>query len=1120
MYKTFIEQLCCGTFPLGSGLRQAAIRSLIMRFKIICILLLAAVVHVAARSTAQPMVSISKENISLEQFFEEIRTQTGYNILYSAKKIDDAKRLSVSFNKLSLASALQLGLRNFPLTYSIKRNTILIKEKPEDMQEVRARDGISNRELVQGDTIRGTVVDAEGNPLADATVRVAGSGRATSTDGLGRFVLSGVATGAMLQITYVGFQAKTVKASGNAALFVQLEASSDLDEIVVIGYGVQRRADLTGAVASIKGGQLTAQAVSNPLQSLSGVSPGIEVLQNSGQPGNTVSVRVRGSNSLLGSNDPLYVIDGFPVLGSLETLNLNDIQSIDVLKDASATAIYGSRGANGVVMVTTKRGQAGRQQVAYSGYYGMQAPYKRIDMLDAREFATLANVRAANDGENPYFDATEIANMGKGTDWQEEIFEATPMQNHSLSLSGGSDRTAFSVSGNYLDQRGIIINSFYKQSQLRSTLDHMLFDGWKLMLNNMLSRINTNTLRSDNSSRGNGVLSGALVAPPTLGVYNPDGSYTDIRAYAFSPDIAQNPVLNARERMDMTTKSSLLSNAILEGRLAPYLTLRSSVGVEYSNNRGDFYSPSLIHITATGEGAIRYTELTNIVNENTLSYHRRFGGEHDLTVLGGLASQQTKEQGVLAKATGFQTDLLGNLNLQSASSPGTPESFRSKYAILSGLGRINYAFGNKYLVTASIRADGSSRFGKANKWGYFPSAAIAWRVSEEPFWSEWSHIANELKIRASWGKTGNTSVAPYQSLAILGAVSTVFDQNLTTGFAPGANQANPGLKWETTNQVDVGIDLGLWRNRVSLTLDYYYKKTVDLLNSTPVALSSGYTTMSRNVGSVENRGVDASISAVVVEGPFRWDLAVNLSVNRNKVLALADETDIFGTTIGLPISLPVNLVRVGHPVGVFYGYREDGLTDAGDINFIDQDGNHVINTLDRTIIGDPNPDYILGISSTASYKNFTLSLLVNSVQGNDIFNFNASNIADGFSFGINQIRDVLGNYWTPENPNPNAKYPRISKNTRYLVSDRFVEDGSYIRLRNVQLAYTFSGLGVGKLDFSGSQVYIAAQNLLTITNYSFYSPEVNTIGAGISRGVDQFGYPDARTVMLGMRLKF
>ncbi|SKB68046.1 TonB-linked outer membrane protein, SusC/RagA family [Parapedobacter luteus] len=973
----------------------------------------------------------------------------------------------------------------------------------------------------QEQTISGTVTAFEnGMPLVGVSVKVKQTGSGSSTDDAGRYQIAAL-DGQTLVFSYVGYATQEIPVAESTIIDVQLTSDNPLEEVVVVGYGTQRRAEITGSVATIRGEQISAQAVRSPLQALSGITPGVEVLQNSGQPGSALSVRVRGGNSILGGNEPLYVVDGFPISGSLEIINPNDIVSMEVLKDASATAIYGSRGANGVVMVTTKKGTATGTKIEYNGYYGWQSVYKTMDMLGARDFAILANERAANDGVAPFFTDEEIASFGEGTDWQDAIFDTSPMQNHSVLIAGGSERTKFSISGNYLDQQGVILNSFYEQMQLRNTIDHELFKGWNISLNTIVNRSKSNILKSDNTERGSGVLSGALIAPPTIGIYNEDGSYRNIRAYAFSPDIAENPVMTALERTDLTTRKSLLANGALTGNLTDDLVLRTSVGVEYQNNRADFYSPRMFQVSANGDATLSYGEVMNVVNENTMTYTKRFGNGHEIKALGGLTSQRTITQGVTAGATGFALDLLTNLNLQSGNDPKIPQSYRTEYSILSWLGRVNYSYQDKYLLTASIRADGSSRFGRENRWGYFPSVAGAWRISGEEFWGDLSTTINDFKLRASWGKTGSTSIDPYQSQAVLLGLPVVFDDNLTVGYGPGGIQPNPELKWETTGQFDVGIDLGFWNNRLSLVFDYYHKKTRDLLTSSPLPLSSGYVSVPRNVGSVENKGIDASINGAIVDNDrFKWNVGVNLSMNRNKVLELADGADIFGATLGLPVGLPVSLVREGHPVGVFYGYVENGLTADGAINFVDLDGNGVINASDRTIIGDPNPDYILGINSSLTYKNLTLSFLLNCVQGNDIFNYGFTNIADGFSFGINQIQDVMGNYWTADNPNPNAKYPKISSTTVYRASDRYVEDGSYIRMRNVQLAYTFKNLRLKALNLENSQVYLSAQNLFTITDYSFYTPEVNTVGGGISRGIDQYGYPDARTFLLGVRLRF
>lgn len=969
----------------------------------------------------------------------------------------------------------------------------------------------------QNPSVSGIIKDDVGVPLPGASIVVKGTSTGVVSNFDGNFSIN-VDDNGVLVVSYLGYLTKEVAVNGQSNLVIDMvQDAASLEEVVVVGYGQVKKSDLTGSVSSIKGDDISLQAVGNPVQGLAGTTSGVQVLQESGQPGSDLSVLIRGGNSLLGGNSPLYVVDGFPIIGDISSINPNDIVSIEVLKDASSTAIYGSRGANGVIIVSTKRGKEGKTIIEYNGYTGFQKVSKTIDMLNAKEFATLANLRASNDGDAAFFTDSEIASFGQGTDWQDEVFQEAIIQNHSVTVSGGNDKTLFNISGNYFSQDGIILNSGYKYLQLSTSIEHKINSKWKVSLSNIINRSKSNSIFSNNTERGAGVLSGALIAPPTVPVYDNEGNYSNVRQYSFSPDILEHPVAMALERKQLVTKNSLLLNLNLEGKLTNHLVFNTFVGIQNDNSRGDNYSPSIFQPSATGSASISYSELTDIINENLLTYSNVIGEDHDFKLLGGITSQKTTSQSLNASSTGFLSDVLENYSLQSGNTPGTPRSADSEYSILSGLGRLNYGYLGRYLFTASIRADGSSVFGKSNKWGYFPSAAIAWRVSEEEFLNESDEISS-LKLRASWGKTGNTAVSPYQSLSILSSVQTVFDDNVNIGYAPGSTRSNPDLKWETTSQVDLGIDLGLFKNRLLFTFDYYIKKTEDLLASIPVVLSSGYSTQVTNLGDMENKGFELSLNSTILDGAFKWDLGGNFSVNRNKVLSLPGGGDIFG--VGFTALPAMSLVREGYPVGVFYGLVEDGLTDDGEIKYVDTDVNGEINSLDRQIIGDPNPDFVFGLNSSMNYKNFGLDILINGVQGNDILNYNLANVADGFSFGINQISDVLGNYWTPENPDPNAKYPKISKNTRYEGSDRFIEDGSYVQIKNIKLSYSLKGDAFKFLPFTNSQIYVNVQNLATFTDYSFYSPATNTRGGGISKGIDQFGYPDTRTFMLGIQASF
>lgn len=969
--------------------------------------------------------------------------------------------------------------------------------------------------------ISGTVKDATtGKPLIGVTVRIKGTSTGTTTDESGHFTLN-TQDNAVLVVSFLGYDTKEVSVGGKKSVQIALSVSTTaLNQLVVIGYGTQKKEDVTGAISTVSGSQINNQAIVNPVQALTGLAAGVQTLQNSGEPGNTFNVLVRGDNSILGGNSPLFVVDGFPYDGPLSNLNPNNIKSIEVLKDAAATAIYGSRGSNGVVIIQTKSGSQGKTTIEYDAYYGFQQVTKKLHMLNAKQFATLANVRAANDGLAPYFTQSQIDSFGVGNNWQNDIFRTSPIQNHSLTVAGGNQNTVFSLSGNYINQQGIIIGSHYSQAQLMANLSNDISKNWKISFHGNFSNTQSNMLNSNNKERGLGVLSGALVAPPTLPVKNKDGSYTMVRPYAFSPDILENPVAMALETKNLNIDNSFLSNIAVDGTIIPHLTLHESVGLQYDLSRVDYYSPTIFQQSASGTASTSYGEDAHWVNENLLTYSNQIGQNSNITVLGGFTAEQTVQQGDVASATGFANNVLENNSLQSGTTPGIPRSTYSKYTLLSWLGRATYTYKDRYVLSASLRDDGSSVFGASNKWGLFPAVSGAWRISEQNFWENLRKTIDNLKLRASWGESGNTAISPYQSLSLLSSIPTVFDKNLYIGFAPGSNEPNPNLKWETTAGIDVGIDLGLFNDRISATFDYYYKKTRDLLASIPVPPSSGYSSQSANIGSLQNKGIEISVNAHIINSTnFNWDLGGTFTSNRNKVLSLYANAPIFGTSMGSALPA-MSMVAVGQPIGVFYGLVENGLNATGNIVYKDLNHDGVVNSLDRTVIGNPNPKYLFGINSSLTYGEFGLSFIINSSQGNDVLAYNLSSIANGFYFGENQLQQVLGNYWTSKDPSPNALYPVVSSATRYQGSNRYIKNGSYVRLQNIQISYTPKGRIFGGNAINHLQLYIAGQNLITVTSYPLFTPLNNTFGAGINRGIDMMGYPDARTLLFGVRINF
>ncbi len=968
-------------------------------------------------------------------------------------------------------------------------------------------------------TVSGTVTTADTTPLPGISILVKGTNTGVISDENGKYSINVPSQNSVLQFSFLGYKPQEITVGNRSALNVVMEEDvTGLDEVVVIGYGTQKKSDLTGSVSRVSPEEINAFPTTNVIQALSGRSSGVQVIQNNGAPGGTVAVRIRGTNSIQGGNEPLYVIDGFPFSGNPSNLNNSDIASIEVLKDASATAIYGSRGANGVVLITTKRGAEGQSVVEFETSYGVQTLRKKLDLMNGSEYARLQNIQAVNDGSAPYFTEAEVAAFGEGFDWQDLIFQSAPVSNSSLSISGGNERTQFTVAGSYFGQEGIIKGSDYNRYALRFNLNHKVSDKIRLELSNTLTHLITDRRDSGGGSRGNSMIGSAISAAPISNPYNADGSYTNLaNEYPFiAPDII-NPLNFINEQTNRIRANVLLSSAAFIYNPFPELTIRISGGVENRDDRTDNYTTTNF-LNSIGNASVNTSQYTSLLSENTITYAKTFNEKHQLAVVAGFTYQDFLTTFLAANGVGFLSDLFETANLGAAQTPGIPTSGYAKSVLLSYLGRVNYSFDNRYLFTASFRTDGSSRYSEGNKWGYFPSGALAWRVSEEEF-LKGKRGLSELKIRSSWGLTGNQAIAPYSTLNRLFPGNTIFGQDLYTTFAP--NTILPGnLKWETTEQFDIGFDIGLFNNRVFLTADYYIKNTRDLLNTVRLPSSSGFITTIQNVGQVQNKGIELNLDAgILSSGAFQWNVNANISFNRNKVISLSQGEDILDGLVNvLIVSDNITILREGRPIGQFWGFEEDGYTEQGQIRFRDQDGDGSITENDKTYIGDPNPDFIYGFNSTMSFKNFELNVFFQGSYGNDIFNVSAIPSTLDYGQGLNMPREVLYDHWTPTNTN--AKYPAISRTNPVRISDRFVEDGSYLRMRNIQLAYNFPTSTWGWEKVRGAQIYVSGQNLLTITGYSWWDPEVNSRGAGTQQGIDHYSYPIPKMVTVGLRASF
>jgi TonB-dependent starch-binding outer membrane protein SusC len=977
----------------------------------------------------------------------------------------------------------------------------------------------SNFELQQR-AVSGKVTDDNGQALPGVTVVVKGTTQGTVTDSNGEYSIVNIPDEGTLVFSFVGMTTQEIVVGNQTSINVTMvEETIGIEEVVAIGYGTMKRSDLTGSVSSVKTEELEIIPVYNIEQTLKARTSGVQITQNSGTPGGRIEVRIRGGNSMIGSNDPLYVVDGFPISGGIEYLNPADIESIDILKDASATAIYGARGANGVIIITSKAGkkmQKGRIEV--NSYYGIQKEIKRYEVLNAQQYAIVANEWLKNQGNEPYFDPNQVEDV---TDWQDVVLAPAPVQSHTLTFSGGGEKTAYSLSGNYFDQEGIIFNSAAKRGGIRLNLNHEVNELIDLGLNLRLGRNEIFQNSVDNA--GFYDMASMYAAPPTLPVYDENGIPTRIeRIYGFASEDMRNPVIFDKPRKNRTLSNSIFLNTVLDFKITKDLTFTTKNGLEYMSNINESFIP-IIFDDDKGAASDGYSYRNSFTNENILSYIKEINENQKLNIVGAVTYQSYMYRNASISVSELPNNITENYNLASATVVNPPSNGISEWSLLSGLSRINYTIGDKYLITASFRADGSSRFGATHKWGYFPSGALAWRISKESFMDNLNFV-NNLKLRASYGITGNTALSPYQSLARLSSNRTVFGNNTDViGFSPNS-VANPDLKWESTAQFDIGFDLTLFEN-LNFVFDYYKKATTDLLASVPIPGSTGFTSVLQNVGQINNEGIELSMDARILTGEFRWNLFAQVSHNKNLVVKLAGGNDILGLGTSHPFNASINIAREGEPFGAFYGYIEDGLDENGFIKLVDTNNDGEINIKDRVILGDPNPRFMYGLNNSFSFKNFNLDIFLEGVQGKENFWAIAGTHLGSFQRGHNQFADLFGNYWTEENPDPNAKYPKVSSATAAIVSDRYVKDASYLRVKTITLAYN---LPINKLRwFESAQVYFSGTNLLTFTSYPGLDPEVNTFGsdsnnagARLRMGINSTDYPSAKVFTIGTKLNF
>jgi len=1032
-------------------------------------------------------------------------------------------------------------------------------------------------------TITGHVTDAPtARPVLGVRVTVVGTDRGVVTRDDGGFVLTDVPEGAhRVRATRIGFtpQEQTVVVVAGQSVTADFTLSTvavSLSDVVVVGYGTQRRADLTGAVVSVPPDQVQKTAVVSLQQALQGSVPGATVTQGDAAPGGAISVQIRGATSTSGDNQPLYVIDGVAVgtagvdkftvgpsepsfttmttTNPLSTLAPSDIESIDVLKDASATAIYGSRGANGVVIITTKRGQRGQPgQITFSSSTGMSTVVRELDVLNARDYATYVNKANVNAGQQaPYGGRTgsiapdSIARLyGAGIDWQRAIFRTAATRDLQLAFSGGDGSGSYAVSGNYFDQDGAIRGSGFGRGGVRANLDRKLNSIVRISSSLDVTRSKANLVRSSGTegTSAEGIVRGALrYSPLPNEAYDTSRLAIDPRAenLALSGILGANPLRYTDEVHESETVTRGLGGLRMFAQLLPSFSFETSIGANYERKGVDSYFPRTVFEGRNSDGLaiVSGSEYVNLVHEDLVRFDRELGADHHLDAVAGFTYEWDRSSWNRDEVRKFPDDILGSSALQRGLAWSAPLSGVAVWKMASYLARVNYGFRDRYLVTGTLRSDGSSRFAINNKWATFASLGLAWRAKQEPFLRDVAFLT-DLKLRGSYGQSGNQAIDTYQSLASVQCGTTVLDAQLVSACY-FARLANPNLGWETTTQYDVGLDVSAWQNRVTLTADLYRKRTDGLLQNVTQAPNTGYSSAWVNSGRVTNLGLELAADVRILSGAAggpAWTVSANIAGNRNRIVSLGATQQQFSDRLGAGGGLEVNpfIQKPGLPIGTIWGYQTDGIfrdtaavnayksvqpdAQLGDYRYKDLNGDGHLTDADKTMIGNVNPDYVFGITNRVTFGRFDFSALIQGVHGNNILNANRLQFLALDGFGGNIPLEYYRNAFDPVT-NPNGKYPMVTANRVGVgrFSDAFVEDGSYIRLKNVQLGYELPPRVVPGAQ--AARVYVSAINLLTSTDYTGYDPEVSAFSTTAMRGVDLGSYPQSRLLTFGMTLTF
>ena len=1091
-----------------------------------------------------------QRTVSIRQALKTLESRFNVRFGYNSRLFDGKPAVSVPVGE-TLPQSLESLLTPLGLSYeAVSDNLYILREQPAPLPQM----------VVQERRVTGRVVAAdnsEGMPGVNVTIK--GFNRGTTTDGQGRYELTIPDRATTLVFSFLGYVSQEIAIGNQSTIDVTLSPDTrSLNEVVVVGYGTAQQRDLTSSITSLKSTDLRNQPVTSPDALLQGKAAGVQVVQNSGTPAGEIFIRIRGTASLLGETRPLYVVDGVPLnnfggtvldaggqrQSALADINPNDIESIDILKDAAAAAIYGARGSNGVVLITTKRGRSGKARFNFDAYTGVQSVAKRLDLLNGDQFVELLRESLTNRGRNPLteFPFSEVKPTGIDTDWQDQIFRTAPISNYNFSVAGGTERVSTFASLGYFRQQGTIIGQDYRRYNLRINLDYQATDRLKIGTSTLLSNAMQDRVANDFS--GFSILANALTRNPGLPVRNEDGTYP------LDPLLNENPVMLANDILAQSNQKRVIANLYAEYQILKNLTFRSTFGIDNLDDRQERFVPSYVIARQNRAEALAVdADQFTWVSDNTLTYRQQFG-DHSVSVLGGLGFQ--KSQSTFLQAGG-QTAGSNIIKTIAIADPYAPIHNISEWALLSYFGRASYNYKDKFLADASFRIDGSSRFGANKRYGMFPALSVGWRVSEEAF-LKGNTTVDDLKIRAGYGVTGNQEGlgGDYPALALYNTGRN-YDGN------PGiwqANIPNPDLGWESTAAANIGVDVSLLNSRINFTAEAYLKRTNDLIFQRQLPFTSGFGSIGNaNIGAMENRGLEFTLNTRNLTGAFKWTTNFNISFNRNRITALPNNgrlgSDfIFKLPDAYGVEGPYSIYRVGESVGNFYGYRylgvyardedvpriddpERRITDlfergvrGGEASFLDVNNDGFISRADdRVLIGNALPLHIGGITNTFSYKGFELSAVVNWSYGNKIYNMTRG-VLTGMIEDLNQSTEVLRRWRKQGDVTdvPKALYgsSSVSGAAPTDVSDRYLEDGSFLRFRNITLSYSLPQSLINRMKLSNARLYVSGQNLITITNYSGFDPESQNTGGGRipSLGVDYLTQPQARVVTFGLNVGF